>query len=94
MSYCCPKCGKPLSASDVEDYPFVCHECDENFYQFEAVWTDWNMEPGCCPNCGSDNANVVRIDKGYNILVWYECRECGGEFIECYSMDSKGIPTE
>lgn len=56
--------------------------------------SDWSMEPGRCPKCDSDNANVVRIDKGYNILVWYECRECGVEFIECYSMDSKGIPAE
>ena len=55
---------------------------------------DWNMEVGCCPHCDSDITDVVRIDKGVNILVWYQCRDCGGEFIECYSMDSKGIPAE
>ena len=55
--------------------------------------SDWNMEPGCCPRCGSDNASIFRTDKDVNILVWYMCRECGTEFIECYSMDSKGIPT-
>ena len=52
MSYCCPKCGKPLSVSDVEGYPFVCRGCDENFYQFEAVWED--DETGyVCPKCGN-----------------------------------------
>lgn len=35
--YRCPRCGKELDASDVEGYEFVCHECDENFYGFEAV---------------------------------------------------------
>lgn len=33
----CPRCGEFLSPSDVEGYPFVCHECDENFFAFEAV---------------------------------------------------------
>lgn len=51
MGYCCPKCGKPLSVSDVKGYPFVCLDCDENFYQFEAVWND---ETGfVCPKCGN-----------------------------------------
>lgn len=33
---CCPKCGKELYTSDIEGYPFVCLECDENFYGIET----------------------------------------------------------
>lgn len=34
----CPHCGSPLYAeTDLSvDYPYVCWECDENFYSFEA----------------------------------------------------------
>ena len=32
----CPKCKQKLHASDVPSYPFVCHNCDENFYAIEA----------------------------------------------------------
>ena len=37
--FLCPKCGGPLSKEENAeiDYPLVCLECDENFYQFEAV---------------------------------------------------------
>ena len=34
---CCPKCGRKLEPSDVDGYKFVCFNCDENFYSFEAV---------------------------------------------------------
>ena len=37
MTYLCPKCLRTLEQSDVEGYPFVCKECDENFYTFEAL---------------------------------------------------------
>lgn len=33
----CPKCGRRLEPSDVDGYKFVCYDCDENFYGFEAV---------------------------------------------------------
>lgn len=34
----CPHCGSPLFAeTELEiDYPYVCRECDENFYSFEV----------------------------------------------------------
>lgn len=34
----CPHCGSPLYAeTELEiDYPYVCRECDENFYSFEV----------------------------------------------------------
>ena len=37
--YFCPHCGKPLYAEHdlTIDYMFVCPECDENFYSFEAI---------------------------------------------------------
>ena len=39
--YLCPKCGKELQEEDNYavrgEYPFVCLDCDENFYRFEAV---------------------------------------------------------
>ena len=35
--YKCPRCGGRLEESDVREYAFVCHECDENFYGCEAV---------------------------------------------------------
>ena len=36
--YFCPKCGAPLyPETDLDiDYRFVCHRCDENFYEFES----------------------------------------------------------
>ena len=34
----CPHCGKPLYfETDPElDYPYVCLDCDENFYEIEV----------------------------------------------------------
>lgn len=34
----CPHCGSPLYAeTELEiDYPYVCRECDENFYSYEV----------------------------------------------------------
>lgn len=31
----CPKCGSPLYTSDNPEYPFLCTECDENFFWIE-----------------------------------------------------------
>lgn len=33
----CPHCGGPIYAeTELEiDYPYVCRECDENFFEFE-----------------------------------------------------------
>lgn len=33
----CPKCGGYLQTSDLLGYPFVCRECDENFYSVEVM---------------------------------------------------------
>lgn len=33
----CPKCGKQLVTSDLEDYSFLCKDCDENFYSMEVA---------------------------------------------------------
>lgn len=33
----CPKCSNFLHRSDVEGYPYVCLECDENFYEIEVM---------------------------------------------------------
>ena len=40
----CPRCGSPLYAeTELEiDYPYVCRECDENFYSFEV---DFDSNP-------------------------------------------------
>lgn len=32
----CPRCGAPLYVSDNCAYPYVCVECDENFYACEC----------------------------------------------------------
>ena len=32
----CPKCGRNLYLSDLEDYEYVCTCCDENFYECEV----------------------------------------------------------
>ena len=32
----CPQCGKKLVTSDLEDYSFLCKDCDENFYSIEV----------------------------------------------------------
>lgn len=31
----CPKCGCKLVESDIEEYKFLCENCDENFYGIE-----------------------------------------------------------
>lgn len=32
----CPKCKEDLSPSDVRGYRYVCHNCDENFFECEV----------------------------------------------------------
>lgn len=32
----CPHCGRPMFYSDLENYDYVCTECDENFYDCEV----------------------------------------------------------
>lgn len=32
----CPRCGTYFYTSDISGYPFVCFNCDENFYGMEA----------------------------------------------------------
>lgn len=32
----CPRCGKALYLSDLEDYDYTCVSCDENFYDVEV----------------------------------------------------------
>jgi len=32
----CPKCLGKLEVEKEIDYPYVCLECDENFYEFET----------------------------------------------------------
>jgi hypothetical protein len=35
----CPNCSSYLHEETIKeiDYPLVCYECDENFYNFEAI---------------------------------------------------------
>ena len=33
----CPRCGNLLHPSDVAGYEYVCYQCDENFYECEAI---------------------------------------------------------
>lgn len=33
----CPKCGYPLSKSEVEGYDYQCLACDEDFYSIEVI---------------------------------------------------------
>lgn len=33
----CPRCGKRLFLSDLPQYAYVCYDCDENFFEAEAV---------------------------------------------------------
>lgn len=61
----------------------------------DEIMDNLNMEPSCCAWCGSPATKLVRMERDVNILLWFECFDCGGEHIECYSMDSKGItPSE
>ena len=32
----CPKCSEELEIEKEIDYPYLCLECDENFYEFET----------------------------------------------------------
>ena len=31
-----PRCGSVMVKSDLEGYRYLCENCDENFYEFEA----------------------------------------------------------
>lgn len=33
----CPRCATLLVKSKIEGYVFYCHECQEDFYRFEAL---------------------------------------------------------
>ena len=35
----CPKCDSKLEVEKEKeiDYPYVCRDCDENFYEFETI---------------------------------------------------------
>lgn len=36
----CPRCGAPLCIeleTTQDDYPYYCEDCDENFFEFEAL---------------------------------------------------------
>lgn len=35
--YLCPKCERALNFSDNPEYTFQCFDCDEDFYEFEAI---------------------------------------------------------
>lgn len=35
--YRCPHCKKPMKRSRLPQYAFECLECDEDFYEFEAI---------------------------------------------------------
>lgn len=35
--YLCPHCRKALNFSDNPEYTFQCFDCDEDFYEFEAI---------------------------------------------------------
>ncbi len=35
----CPKCGRRLYVSDLEDYEYVCAYCNENYYECEIMWS-------------------------------------------------------
>lgn len=72
MSYCCPKCGKPLSVSDVKGYPFVCLNCDENFYLFEVAWKDAEETT----ICESDEPKRMPL----KFVVEHPCEGCYYEF--------------
>lgn len=40
----CPKCHKKLWTSDLADYSFVCINCDENFFEIEAICPEEYVE--------------------------------------------------
>lgn len=33
----CFRCGSQLLVSDLKQYKYLCLNCDENFYEFEAL---------------------------------------------------------
>ena len=49
------------------------------------------MKQGVCAECGSELVKLTKIEKEANILVWYECANCGCEFIEVYTFEIKGV---
>lgn len=78
--YLCPKCGKELTKETEPgiDYPFVCLDCDENFYTFEAVvkktdYTDEDIE-----NIRKANLKAVPYCLTYTPEDYYKYFE-GGE---------------
>lgn len=44
--YLCPNCGRALNFSDDPEYTFQCFDCDEDFYEFEAIEKEQNKLEG------------------------------------------------
>lgn len=70
----CPKCSQPLYVSDLITYPYVCFECDENFYEIEVETTKVTYE--WCPDC--ENESKIR-----NEFVLQKCEHCGRVILPC-----------
>ena len=86
--YNCPKCGKELAEErEIDEYPFVCLECDENFYMFEVVESGIVPRPdnAHCPVCGSEDCDGGPVEIEFN-RAYQPCRcaECGSEWNDVY----------
>lgn len=52
------------------------------------------VEQGRCAKCGSYDIKPVTImggRPGENIIAFFECEECGCEYIEVYEFTCKGV---
>lgn len=79
--YFCPKCGAPLyPETDLDiDYRFVCHRCDENFYEFESHKVNAPVEE----NKPEKPKQTYRIRYAMEIFVAADSAEDAEQAFEC-----------
>lgn len=89
---CCKNCNDNLLISDNIDYSYQCVNCDENFYNFEAIsndiwYKDVKKEHNLLPSSFDiqvsfdKNNNKVYIEAENHFKIKYDCKSFD-EFVE------------
>ena len=81
----CKNCGIELQPSDVDGYDYVCKFCDENFYDFEAVYEDDGYLTYVSFKCNTDDVPdtpeiIVAIPGILEFGAWSDIRSHWKEF--------------
>lgn len=85
---CCKNCDNKLFISENIEYSYQCLECDENFYDFEAIgdsiwYKDEKKEHLPLPNSFSINVEYNKDDKS----IWIGSEDGSGAEYSCENAD-------